>query len=675
MKINNHTNSLRTNVTNDTTDFAIGDASVVIDILRNRLYQNKIQTLVQEYVCNARDAMRESGKPDHAFDVTVPNSNSPTFKVRDYGNGISPDRMANVFVLYGASTKRGNNSQTGGFGIGAKSAWAYTDSFTIVSIFDRVKRTYVAHTGVNNNGRLDLLSEIATTEPSGTEIQIAVASENLTEFENAIYRAIYFWDNKPQLKGTTNFITRDKGLVIGKCEFIEKNSFPDFLNMRYNSIIAVIDGIPYNIYNLVEKSINLSTFYNLVKNCAVFHLNTGDVSVSATRESVDDSKMTLDALDSLAIDTTHKAKAYIATRQKSVNSVKTWLEVYADIKKHFNTDSDSTYGDYTLSYHGDIESKLFDDVSFTTVSKYTESQRRRMGYRTPEINGKINKNKKKDLDFTDIDKLYYNSAVESVQTTNKRINELFRTQDTFVLVESQDPSILKLIAQDLGMRDLATVTYADKPRAPRAARGTVKADTEITLHTFNGYNKVVNLDPATNTDKYLYYPVRSDAYDKEKLQELDNYLSHTRGVKVVGLGDKAIAAISRDKNFESLESWLAAYIPNHQDIARAKSDASQHGDTMLALEGKTTKDIFINEMINEYSIINKDDPTLQIPSMLLDKVTNFTTVVAFRARDEKLFDVVNKKYPLMRFASSARLAREDGKILLDEIVYYIDSKN
>ena len=157
MKLAEHSNQLATNVEGETQNFGIGDASVVIEILRNRLYENKIQTLTQEYICNARDAHREVGKGNN-FEVTVPNRLNPVFKVKDFGPGITPDRMATVFIMYGASTKRGTDNQTGGFGIGAKSAWSYTDSFTIVSTVNGTRRTYVAHTGVNNNGRLDLVS-------------------------------------------------------------------------------------------------------------------------------------------------------------------------------------------------------------------------------------------------------------------------------------------------------------------------------------------------------------------------------------------------------------------------------------------------------------------------------------------------------------------------------------
>jgi light-regulated signal transduction histidine kinase (bacteriophytochrome) len=119
MRIAGHGNKFESNQQTETQSFGIGDPSVVIEILRNRLYEHKIRTLVQEYMSNARDAHREVGQK-RRIEVVAPTQLEPTFKVRDFGPGISPDRMANVFVLYGASTKRTNNTQTGGFGCSAK---------------------------------------------------------------------------------------------------------------------------------------------------------------------------------------------------------------------------------------------------------------------------------------------------------------------------------------------------------------------------------------------------------------------------------------------------------------------------------------------------------------------------------------------------------------------------
>src|SRR5690606_32665198 len=98
--------------------FAIADMSIVLNLL-TKLYHKPKQTLTQEYISNARDANREV-KSKRPIEITAPSRFMPTMTIRDFGPGLSPERINSVFLLYGASTKRQDNNQTGGFGIGAK---------------------------------------------------------------------------------------------------------------------------------------------------------------------------------------------------------------------------------------------------------------------------------------------------------------------------------------------------------------------------------------------------------------------------------------------------------------------------------------------------------------------------------------------------------------------------
>jgi len=144
MKLALHNNSFESNIEVESQNFGIGDVGVVIGLLRKNVYQHRIRTLTQEYLSNGRDSQREA-KTSKRMIVSIPNELSPVLKVRDFGVGITPDRMANIFIKYGSSSKRKTNGQTGGFGIGGKSCFSYTDSFTIISITGGIKRTYVAH--------------------------------------------------------------------------------------------------------------------------------------------------------------------------------------------------------------------------------------------------------------------------------------------------------------------------------------------------------------------------------------------------------------------------------------------------------------------------------------------------------------------------------------------------
>src|SRR5665213_3254503 len=98
--------------------FSIQDQGMLFDILRSKMYSNPILAICREISSNARDAHREAGKPELPIEIHLPLGLEPYYSIKDYGPGISPDRMINIFIKYTASTKREDNMQTGGFGLG-----------------------------------------------------------------------------------------------------------------------------------------------------------------------------------------------------------------------------------------------------------------------------------------------------------------------------------------------------------------------------------------------------------------------------------------------------------------------------------------------------------------------------------------------------------------------------
>ena len=97
--------------------------SVIFDILRDKMYKNKIGSICREVLSNCRDANREAGSTRN-IEVTMIQPNQfvsvghQSVSFRDYGSGITPERMYDVYLKYGASTKRDGNDQTGGLRIG-----------------------------------------------------------------------------------------------------------------------------------------------------------------------------------------------------------------------------------------------------------------------------------------------------------------------------------------------------------------------------------------------------------------------------------------------------------------------------------------------------------------------------------------------------------------------------
>ena len=165
-------------------DFQIdADNHLIFSILRDKMYKDKIGSICREVLSNCRDANRESGSNDNiVVSIIQPNKfehvGHQSISFKDSGIGITPDRMADVYVKYTATTKSDTNSQTGGFGLGAKTPFAYNDTFTVVTVCDyqgkRMKYFYTALIDSSRKGKMILFEKEEVDEPTGTEVIVPI---------------------------------------------------------------------------------------------------------------------------------------------------------------------------------------------------------------------------------------------------------------------------------------------------------------------------------------------------------------------------------------------------------------------------------------------------------------------------------------------------------------------
>lgn len=128
-----------------TRSFGVSDDPMLMSMLSTGFYQNPLRTMIQEVMFNAWDAHRIGNCQHRPIDIYI--NDTTGLIIRDYGPGIEPgendDNMHEIYCMYGGSTKRGHKNQTGGFGLGSKSPFAYTESFTVTSHFGGMKNMYL----------------------------------------------------------------------------------------------------------------------------------------------------------------------------------------------------------------------------------------------------------------------------------------------------------------------------------------------------------------------------------------------------------------------------------------------------------------------------------------------------------------------------------------------------
>jgi hypothetical protein len=146
------------------------------------LYADQRLAVVREYISNAVDATRVAGRTDPVM-VTTPTLLEPNFIVTDRGVGMSTAEVEATFLAFAASTKRDTNELVGGLGVGAKSAWALTESFLIDTVKDG-KRTLVR--AARDLQHQVLLAGEPTDLPTGTTISVPVEVTNHTAEWNRV---------------------------------------------------------------------------------------------------------------------------------------------------------------------------------------------------------------------------------------------------------------------------------------------------------------------------------------------------------------------------------------------------------------------------------------------------------------------------------------------------------
>lgn len=682
MILKDHANKLETNVRNETQNFGIGNASVVIDILRNRMYKHKIQTMVQEYISNARDAHREIGKVDNNFTVTIPTELNPVFKVRDFGPGITPDRMANVFIMYGASTKRDSNTQTGGFGLGAKSAWSYTDSFTITTYVDGIRRSYVAHTGVSNNGRLDLIStDTVIGEKNGTEIQVAVQRNDVREFRDAVFRATYFWKEKPVVKGHLDMPTLVEGLKIGNdFEAIEGRLIPDYIEGRQsygfgNGPLIVIDSIPYSVDSkLLAKCPTLNKLTSFVRRKVVLYIDNGVVEVSASREEIADSDKTKAALEKLATKVFMEIKTQIAKEFGGVANTGEYISVYQKLNSAFNVESGfAKYKDYLIE-RGFIRSESFKKVKITKIHCLSRYGGNRISKITKEeLVNKEGTIRQGEIPLDDFNNLYFLNSNESLITQNKRIRDHFDKGSSKVylieILPGNEKEFKKLISE-LNIKDFQSLTFVV---LPKEAKVKVSRDkTEFCAHVVDG-GRHRYLTLADNEQKWLYFTIDKAGiweYESSLLKPLNDFLDANYNLKVCGLAGKALEMVKDDENFKPLKEWLDKFKATKVELNHMKVTSAKSKDVLDNLSEVTgIQDKKLAAMIKEYKEF-ANSKVEDFPGLLVDVMKNNKEWKQFVLEDGLMHQKLKDKYSLLYSLGGSYYAKREAQ----EFVAYVNAK-
>ena len=185
--------------------FTIKASAKAFQILSSNLYSNPLGSMIRELSTNAYDAHVMVGKADEPFHLTLPNSLEPSFKIRDFGPGLSHNDIMNIYTTFFESTKTNSNDMVGCLGLGSKSPFGVSDSFTVTSFFQGEKTIYSAFLNEDRIPSIALFHKEPTDEPNGLEIEVAINANDFRVFTREVNNQLKYFKTKPLVFGNSNF--------------------------------------------------------------------------------------------------------------------------------------------------------------------------------------------------------------------------------------------------------------------------------------------------------------------------------------------------------------------------------------------------------------------------------------------------------------------------------------
>lgn len=260
--------------------FKIRTSRKSFEILSSGLYSNKIQAVVRELATNAFDSHVAAGKVDIPFLVHLPNKVESWFAVEDFGIGLSPEKAVTTYTTYFDSDKTDSNDYTGALGLGSKSPFCYTDSFSVITTYEGCRTTFQAYLSAEGVPTLSLaLSEEATGELNGVRIVVPVQSKDHYLFGVAANKVFPWFQTMPTIGGQQiNWDNRDKPILAGdNYDLYARNS-----DVGHS---VVMGNVKYPIDTYALRGTSAARFEKLDFH-ALLYVGIGDVEVAASREQL-----------------------------------------------------------------------------------------------------------------------------------------------------------------------------------------------------------------------------------------------------------------------------------------------------------------------------------------------------------------------------------------------------
>lgn len=320
-------------------DFTIAATPHIFKTLYASLYEDAVLVVLGEVAANALDAQRANGTEHVPVKIQLPTELRPEFIVTDCGIGMSQETLLEVYTQYGNSTKRTNNNDIGGFGLGCKSPFSIASGFVVSSVHEGIRTTvgFFVDSGVPKHVHYE---SVPTDDPSGTTVTVPVSDKNLQErFQKSLQPVFLMWETPPEVTGTEQDYKQAEPIFesdkvrIYKDDILGGREHRTYLRqlLRFVSVGPYVYRIPVNARDQILQDVRVHEYlygYALPAVDLLLKFNIGELELSPTRERIEDTDSNIKAILAAAHAYIEEIQAKVV--KPTVESFALWQETMAN---------------------------------------------------------------------------------------------------------------------------------------------------------------------------------------------------------------------------------------------------------------------------------------------------------------------------------------------------------
>jgi hypothetical protein len=248
-------------------------------------YKNKRSSLIREYTSNAWDAQRAVGKTDVPVIVEIDEDDGGRFiQFIDEGTGMTYGFFKRTYRKLLKSTKDNSNDDIGGFGIGSKTALAYTNFYHVETVRNNRLNHFVVYKEANSDIRITRINyKYENGLQNGTKVKVyfkeGYEDEEERQFEELCVKELAYFDNVI-LRFRRD---KNKAQAYNYYKIIEGDTFKYKSGNHYDGNIHLVLGKV--AYTLDYKEIGIAKAWDYATPIAL-KFDIGELPVHMNRETI-----------------------------------------------------------------------------------------------------------------------------------------------------------------------------------------------------------------------------------------------------------------------------------------------------------------------------------------------------------------------------------------------------